>query len=151
MSKPIRIKEVDVAHLLKLTLFITLVFGLCAPGLGLARHTADATPDVYPQLQHRSLSALVNKLITAPTKSMCKEACWAQSASTKDLREKYGSGDIPARFKFADRFYRKGEAVYVSCMRPHGPMGIMNKSVSRQCTEKANRVCAQACKAALKK
>ena len=138
-------------HALKFTLFFTLILGLCAPGLGLARHTADVSLDAFTPTQRVTLSVILTQLITAPTKRMCKEACWAQSASPKDLREKYGSGEIPARFKFADRFYRKGETVYMSCMRPHGPMGIMNKSVSRRCTEKANQVCTQACKAALKK
>ena len=138
-------------YVLKFTLFITLILGLGAPGLGLARHTADVSPDVLTQTQRATLSVILNQLITAPTKRMCKEACWAQSASTKDLRQKYGSGELPARFKFADRFYRKGESVYMSCMRPHGPMGVMNKSISRRCTEKANQVCTRACKAALKK
>ena len=138
-------------HALKFTLFLTLILGLCAPGLGLARHSSALSPDALPKSQRATLNAMLTQLITAPTKGMCKEACWAQSASTKELRDKYGSGEIPARFKFADQFYRKGEAVYMSCMRPHGPMAVMNKSISRNCTEKANQVCTQACKAGLKK
>lgn len=140
-------------HLIKSTLVIALTLCIYAPRSGVAHYTDDAISNASSSQQqaHTTQSVVLEQLITAPTKSMCKEACWAQSASDRELRGKYGSAKIPARFKFADRFYRKGEAVYMSCMRPHGPMGVMNKAISRRCTEKSNRVCTEACKAALSK
>jgi hypothetical protein len=98
-----------------------------------------------------SIQYILNSLLTAPKQSMCKEACWAQSASTSELHKKYGSGKIPTRFKFADPFYRKGSKVYMKCMAPHGPMAVMNETISRKCTTEANKVCTQSCLSAFKK
>ena len=127
------------------------LFMLIVPSVSPANDcTLSALNDSASSFTNTTRSALMTSLM-APKAKLCKEACWAQSASDRELREKYGSAKIPARFKFADRFYRKGEAVYMSCMRPHGPMGVMNKAISRRCTEKSNRVCTEACKAALSK
>ena len=97
-------------HLIKSTLVIALTLCIYASRSGVAHYTDDAISNASSSQQqtHTTRSVLLEQLITAPTKSMCKEACWAQSASDRELRGKYGSAKIPARFKFADRFYRKG-------------------------------------------
>ena len=102
---------------------------------------------VSNQLQY---SDYLNTALTAPSSKMCKEACWAQSASDRQLKNKYGKAQIPPKLRFADRFYKKGERAYMQCMKPNGPMAVLNKSISSKCSAKANKVCEKACQKSLK-
>lgn len=78
--------------------------------------------------------------------SQCEEACWACSASDSDLRSKYGSAKIPARLKFAQRYDGATSREYKECMAPHGPMAVLNRSISGNCTERANQLCERKCR-----
>ena len=131
-----------------------LCFSLLAlPALSFA-HDQQTSPSVKrlsTPAKGQAVARFAHQTLRAPKPSMCKEACWAQSASDKDLRAKYGSAKIPARFRFADRFYKQGEQVYMSCMKPHGPMAVLNKAISGKCSQKGNQVCTEACKTALSK
>lgn len=115
------------------------------------QQTSSSVKRLNTPAQVQAVARLARHTLRAPKPSVCKEACWAQSASDADLRAKYGSAKIPARFRFADRFYKQGEQVYMSCMKPHGPMAVLNKAISGKCSQKGNQVCTEACKTALSK
>lgn len=130
--------------------YLSLFLFICLPLSAQANDELvkqNKAPQFSKQWQH---SGYLNRALTAPSRKMCKEACWAQSASDRQLRNKYGRAQIPKKFRFADRYYKKGERVYMQCMKPHGPMAVLNKSISGRCSAKANKVCEKACRKSLK-
>ena len=136
--------------MLKKIKYLSLFIVLCLP------LSAAANDELTKQAPRSQLSNQYNQdyslntALTAPNHKMCKEACWAQSASDRQLKNKYGQTQIPKKFRFADRYYKQGERVYMQCMKPHGPMAVLNKSISGRCSAKANKVCEKACLRALK-
>lgn len=129
-----------------LSLFLTI----CLPLYAHANDEQAKQSSLSQASDQLQRSDYLNTALTAPSSKMCKEACWAQSASDRQLRNKYGKAQIPRKFRFADRFYKKGERVYMQCMKPHGPMAVLNKSISSRCSAKANKVCEKACQKSLK-
>lgn len=88
----------------------------------------------------------IPSLLFAQNASLCEQACWACSASDSDLQDKYGSSSIPKRFRFAQRYNEITTENYKRCMAPHGPMAILNRSISGNCTAQANSLCERKCR-----
>ena len=74
----------------------------------------------------------------------CEEACKVCNLSTKALRERFGSTDVPKRFLFAMP-YVDGESykAYMQCIDE----AVQKKTTADAlgCTKRADKVCVEAC------
>lgn len=82
-----------------------------------------------------------------PSKSGgCEEACWANNASIKDLKKRYGTRTAPSSVAWAKRFAEgAGQRAYTACSRPHGLAAITDPVIAARCNKAAFKGCVTAC------
>ena len=79
----------------------------------------------------------------------CEEACWANNASTNDLRKRYGTTEAPASLSFGESHAEDaGQAAFNRCMEPHGMAGFTDPVIGEQCNQQSSEACVASCAAA---
>ena len=72
----------------------------------------------------------------------CEEACEVGNLSNNDLRDRFGSPEVPAQYQFVEPFLDKGAEAFQVCIQQPG-----NDLFTSSCTAEGLEACVKACSA----